>query len=123
MHFTHTTSYIYEYYLSFIMANIPEDTVPLVAQALAENLGSVISPVLQWISVALGGLFGLYILYFIIKILIDRHHFKLLKEVKEDISILKEDIQEIKSLLKKPKANSKPSKTNKVSKSNNKKGV
>ncbi|MBT4604262.1 hypothetical protein HOC01_01355 [archaeon] len=78
-----------------------------IAGPIADTVGSVVAPFMQWISVGIGGLFGLYTIYFIIKILIDKHRLSVLNEVKAEVDSLrqqmpsKDDIRKLTALLEK----------------------
>lgn len=72
------------------LGNVPTDKLPEVMQVFFDQVIDTVGPVLEWLSWLLGGIFGLYLLYFLLRLYFDRRRVVLLKEVRGDVEFLKE---------------------------------
>ncbi len=72
------------------LGDVPSDKLPEMMQLLLGDFWNTLQPIFEWLSWLLGGIFGLYVLYFLIRLYFDRKRIKLLKEVRKDVEFLKE---------------------------------
>ncbi len=80
--------------------DVPSDQLPEMMQLMLGDFWNTLQPIFEWLSLLLGGLFGLYLLYFLIKLYFDRKRIQLLKEVHIDVEFLKEHSLSIDELSK-----------------------
>ena len=72
------------------ISDVPTDKLPEIMQIFFDDALQTIAPVLEWLSWLLGGLFGLYAVYFLIRLYFDRKRIVILKQVRGDVEFLKE---------------------------------
>ena len=68
------------------MVGVPAETV----HAL-QPIGDVITPMLSTVSWLLGGFFGLYLIFVIIKLYFDYRRIRLLRAIRDDVKFLKDN--------------------------------
>jgi hypothetical protein len=104
------------------VTDIPANDLPEPLQLILKELLGTIAPALEWLSWLVGGLFGLYVIYFLIKLYLDRRRIKILKNVQSDVEYLKEhslsekELGQLRVILKKKGNLKRDSKKRKVSK-------
>ena len=67
--------------------------VPPELLQLLQPLMDVVGPIISTLSWMLGGIFGIYMLWLIIKIYYDHKRIKILKEIRNDIKFLREQAE------------------------------
>ena len=69
---------------------VPTDKLPEVVKLMIEEIMLKVAPVIEWLSWLVGGLFGLYLIYFLFRLYLARRKVRILKEVRDDVEFLKE---------------------------------
>ena len=72
------------------LGDVPTDQLPEMMELLLGDFVETLTPIFEWLSWLLGGIFGLYLLYFLIRLYFDRKRIQILKEVRGDVEFLKE---------------------------------
>ena len=116
------------------ISDIPANTLPEPLQLALQEIIGTVGPVLEWLSWLLGGLFGLYVVYFLIRSYLDYKRINVLKRVEKDVKFLKqrslseEELEQLRVILstkvgvaKKKKVGSKKSVKREVAKGSSKK--
>ena len=78
------------FFFYMALGDVPTDQLPEMMELLLGDFWTTLAPVVEWLSWLLGGFFGLYLLYFLIKLYFDRKRIQILKEVRKDVEFLKE---------------------------------
>ena len=90
---------------------VPPETV-----AFLQPLMDVVGPVISTLSWMIGGIFGIYVLWLLIKIYYDHKRIKILKEIRNDIKFLREQAESKSNDVTNHKAKSKKAKKRKKKK-------